>query len=67
FLHTKDEAVQYVSKYIAEIRPRKIEKVRSDGGGEFSEGVFEELCDEEKVKQDKTTADSPQFNGVAER
>ncbi|CAM9619252.1 unnamed protein product, partial [Sphacelaria rigidula] len=45
FLRTKDESVWYFSKYIAEIHPRKIEKVRRDGGGEFSEGAFEELCD----------------------
>ncbi|CAM9911303.1 unnamed protein product, partial [Sphacelaria rigidula] len=67
FLRTKDEPVQYFSKYIAEIHPRKIEKVRNDGGGEFLEGAFEELCDREKIKQEKTTADSPQFNGAAER
>ncbi|CAM9745032.1 unnamed protein product, partial [Sphacelaria rigidula] len=66
-LRTKDEYVQYFSKYIAEIHPRKVEKVRRDGGGEFSEGAFEELCDREKIKQEKITADSPQSNGVAER
>ena len=38
FLRSKDEAVRYFRKFIAEIHPRKIEKVRSDGGGEFSEG-----------------------------
>ncbi|CAM9415846.1 unnamed protein product, partial [Sphacelaria rigidula] len=61
FLRTKNEA------YIAEIHLRKIEKVRSDGGGEFSEGAFEELCDKERSDQEKTTADSLQYNGVAER
>lgn len=28
---------------------------------------IKELRDEEKIKQDKTTADSPQSDGVAER
>ena len=67
FLQSKDEAVRYFRKFIAEIHPRKIEKVRSDGGGEFLEGEFEQLCDKEKIKQEKTTADSPQFNAAAER
>ena len=35
FLRSKDEAVRYFRKFIAEIHPRRIEKVRSDGGGEF--------------------------------
>ena len=38
-LHTKDETATYFSKYLAEIAPRKLEVVRSDGGGEFSEGA----------------------------
>ena len=41
--------------------------VRSDGGGEFSKGAFGALCTTEKVGQEFTTADSPQYNGVAER
>ena len=41
--------------------------VRSDGGGEFSKGVFGALCTTEKIRQEFTTADSPQYNGVAER
>ncbi|CAM9751359.1 unnamed protein product, partial [Sphacelaria rigidula] len=67
FLRKKDEAERYFAKYIAWVSPRKIEIVRSDDGGEFSEGAFGELCDREKIKQEKTTADSPQFNGVVER
>ncbi|CAM9529133.1 unnamed protein product, partial [Sphacelaria rigidula] len=66
FLRTKDEAEQYFSKYIVEIHPRKVERVPSDDGGEFSEGALEELGDKEKIKQKKTTADYPQYNGVAE-
>ena len=41
--------------------------VRSDGGGEFSKGAFGALCTKEKIRQEFTTADSPQYNGVAER
>ena len=41
--------------------------VRSDGGGEFSKGAFGVLCTTGKIKQEFTTVDSPQYNGVAER
>ena len=41
--------------------------VRSDGGGEFSKGTFGALCTTEKIRQEFTTADFPQYNGVAER
>ena len=41
--------------------------VRSDGGGEFRGGEFGDLCRTRGIKQEFTTADSPQFNGVAER
>ena len=33
FLRTKDETATHFSKYLAEIAPRKVEVVRSDGGG----------------------------------
>ena len=67
FLRTKDETVTYFSKYLAEIAPSKSKVVRSDGGGEFSKGSFGALCTTEKIKQGFTTADSPQYNRVAER
>ena len=41
--------------------------VRSDGGGEFSKGAFGALCPTEKIRQEFTTADFPQYNGVAQR
>ena len=41
--------------------------VRSDGGSEFSKGTFSAICTTEKTRQEFTTADSPQYNGVAER
>ena len=66
-LRTKDGTATYFSKYPAEIAPCKVEVVRSDGGGEFSKGAFGALCTTEKIRQEFTTADSPQYNGVAER
>ena len=41
--------------------------VRNDGGGEVLKGAFGALCTPEKTRQVFTTADSPQYNGVAER
>ena len=67
FFRTKDKTAMYFSKYLAKIAPRKVEVARSDGGGEFSEGAFGALCTTEKIRQEFTTADSPQYNGVAER
>ena len=67
FLRTKDETATYFSKYLAEIAPRKVEVVRSDGGGEFSKGAFGALCTTEKIRQEFTTEDSQQYNGVVER
>ena len=67
FLRTKDETATYFLKYLAEIAPRNVEVVRSDGGGEFSKGAFGAFCTTEKIRQDFTTADSPQYNGVAKR
>ena len=49
----------YFSEYMAEIAPRKVEVVRSDGGGEFSEGGFGALCTTEKIMQNFTAVDSP--------
>ena len=67
FLRTEDETATYFSKYLAEIAPSKVEVARSDGGGEFSKGTFGALCTTEKIRQDFTTADSPQYNRIAER
>ena len=41
--------------------------VRSDRGGKFSGGEFGDLCRSVCNMQEFTPADSPQFNGVAER
>ena len=67
FLRTKYDTDMYFSKYLAEIAPRKVEVVRSDGDGVFSEGGFYALCTTERIRQELVTADSLQHNGVAER
>ena len=41
--------------------------VRSDNVGELFGGDFGELCRKRGIKQEFTPADSPKYNGVAER
>ena len=41
--------------------------VQSDNGREFFGGAFGELCRKHGIKQEFTPADSPKYNGVAER
>ena len=36
-------------------------------GGEFSKENFPTMCRDRNIRQEFTTADSPEFNGVAER
>ena len=47
--------------------PSQVVIVRSDEGDEFCGGKVGDLCRSRSIKQAFTTADSPQFNGVAER
>ena len=65
FHRSKDETATYFAKHLAEVAPRKVKVVRSDGGGEFSKGASGALGTIEKIRQEFTTADSPQYNGVA--
>ena len=62
---------RHSSKFLADLRvegiPSEVEVVRSDNGGELNQGEFGQLCREINIKQEFTTADSPEYNGVAER
>ncbi|CAN0489046.1 unnamed protein product, partial [Laminaria digitata] len=69
--HNSD-AAELFEQFLADVRaddgvPSKVVVVRSDDGGEFRGGKFGDLCRSRGIKQEFTTADSPQFNGVAER
>ena len=66
FLRTKHVTAMYFPKYLAEIAPRKVKVIRSDGGVEFSEGALG-LCTTEKIRQEFTTDDSLQYNCIPER
>ena len=71
FMRHKSDAAetfkQFLSDTCADGVPSQVVTVRSDGGGEFCRGRFGDLCRSRCIKQEFTTADSPQFNGVAER
>ena len=55
-------------RFLTDIRdntkPSVAECVRSDGDGEFSGGAFRELCEDRSIRQEFTTPDIPQLNGV---
>ena len=71
FMRSKDEVSRYFRQYLADYRftgvPCPVETVRTDDAAEFKGGAFADLCRERGIRQEFTTADSPQFNGVAER
>ena len=71
FMHHKSDAAETFRQFLSDTRadgvPSQLVTVRSDGGGEFCGGEFGDLCRLRCIKQEFTTADSPQYNGVAER
>ena len=71
FMVHKWDAAEMFEQFLADTRadgvPSEVVIVRSDGGGEFRGAKFGDLCKSRSIKQEFTTADSPQFNGVAER
>ena len=71
FMRSKDEVSKYFRQYLADYRftgvPCPVETVRTDDAAKFKDEAFADLCRERGIKPEFTTADSPQFNGVAER
>ena len=71
FLRHKSDAASAFESFLAEVRadgtPSAVMAVRSDNGREFFGGAFGELCRKRGIKQEFTPADSPKYNGVAER
>ena len=71
FMRHKLKAAEISDQFLADVRvdgvPSKVVIFRSDGGGEFRGGKFGDLCRSRGIKQEFTTADSVQLNGVAER
>ena len=71
FLAKKSDATSAFESFLAEVRadgtPSAVMCVRSDKAGECFGGEFETLCRKRGIKQELTLADSPKYNGVAER
>ena len=45
----------------------KVKCLRSDNGGEYIDGGFNEYCAAQGIRMEKTIPETPQQNGVAER
>ena len=71
FLRHKSDAASAFESFLAEVRadstPSAVMAVRSDNKREFFGGAFGKLCRRRGIKQKFTPADSPKYNGVAER
>ena len=71
FMRHKSDAAEMFEQFLVDTSadgvPSNVVIVRSDGGGEFRGRKFGDLCRSRDIKQEFTTADSPQFNGVAGR
>ena len=58
--------MQYLAEHrFSDIPP--VETVRTNDAAKSKSGYFIDLCREPGIRQGLTTANSPQFNGVAER
>ena len=68
---SKNKVSRYFRQYLADYRftgvPCPVETVRTDDAAEFKGGAFADLCRKRGIRQEFNTADSPQFNGAAER
>ena len=71
FLGKKTDAASAFESFLAEVRadstPSAVKVVRSDNEGAFFGEDFGKLCRKRGIKQEFTPADSPKYNGVAER
>ena len=71
FISHESGAAEDFKQYLADLRvegiPSEVVVVRSDNSGEFKQGNFGQLCRERNIKQEFTTADSREYNGIVER
>jgi transposase InsO family protein len=70
-LHTKDEALEAYKSFeawaITQGHCTVIKVLRSDRGGEYLSGAFDQHLKKAGTARKLTTHDTPQLNGVAER
>ena len=71
FLAKTSDAASAFESFLAEVRadgtPSAVMCVRSDSGGNVFGGEHGTLCRKRGIKEEFTPADSPKYNGVAER
>ena len=70
FLKTKSEAFDKFKLFKAKVQNEcghKIKCLRSDNGGEFTLTEFKNFCEENVIKRQYCTANTPQQNGITER
>lgn len=70
FLKKKSEVAGNIRKFVRETETqfgRKVKKIRSDQGGEYSSNELKKFYENEGIIVQYTAAYSPQQNGVAER
>ena len=64
----KSEAPEGLEQFLADVREVGIpEIIRSDDASELKGGAFSDICRKHRIKREFTSADMPQYNGVAER
>ncbi|GJU95836.1 retrovirus-related pol polyprotein from transposon TNT 1-94 [Tanacetum coccineum] len=70
FLHIKDETPEIIKKFIAQVQLNynaKIHKIRTDNGTDFKNTTLKAYYEKLGIKQQFSTAQTPQQNGVVER
>lgn len=69
FLSTKSQTLTYFAQFkqLVETPERKIQKLRSDRGGEYLSNDFQSFCHKHGIHHQLTSGYSPQQNGVAKR
>ena len=70
FLKTKDEVFDRFREFkalVENLTRKKIEVLRSDNGGEYTDKEFKEFCASEDIRREWKTPYNPEHNGVAER
>ena len=70
FLKTKSEVFKRFREFKALVEKqtgRKIQALRSENGGEYTDGGFAEFCTHEGIRREFTVPYNPQLNGVSER
>nr|GFA08170.1 retrovirus-related Pol polyprotein from transposon TNT 1-94 [Tanacetum cinerariifolium] len=70
FLHSKDETLEIIKKFIAQAQlnyKAKVCKIRTDNGTEFKNETLKTYYEKLGIMQQYSTARTPQQNGVVER